>query len=106
MKHTEEPWEIVPLTGRLDDWTGSRVVVRAKGMPGGICAIIGGASREEEDGNAHLIVAAPSLLKELKDMRAALWSCQLVADADSRKMIREHVAGADAAIALAEGVTV
>jgi hypothetical protein len=105
MKHTAGPWEIVPLTGRLDDWTGSRMVVRAKGLPGGICAIIGGAG-DEEEGNAHLIAAATQMLKALKDVRSALWSCHLVADAESRKMIREYLAEADAAIAAAEGVTV
>lgn len=107
MKHTEGPWEIVPLTGRLDDWTGSRMVVRAKTLPGGICAIIGGAG-DEEEGNAHLIAAATQMLKTLKNMRAALSTCQgeFPAGSFSRKTIGEYIADADAAIAAAEGVTV
>jgi hypothetical protein len=52
----------------------------------------------------RLILASPDLLKELKNLRAALQACQFVADGESRKMIREYLADADVAIAKVEGV--
>lgn len=60
--YTSGPWEVLPLSGKLDDWTGSAIVIRAKGAPGGLCIIMGGLGSKEEMANAHLIATATELL--------------------------------------------
>jgi hypothetical protein len=65
---TNGPWEILRLSGKLDDWTGSSIVIRAKGAPGGLCVIMGGLGPDEELANAHLIAASLEMLRVLKFM--------------------------------------
>jgi hypothetical protein len=69
---TKGPWEILRLSGSLDDWTGSSIVIRAKGAPGGVCIIMGGLGPDEELANAHLIAASLEMLRVLKFMVAQM----------------------------------
>lgn len=102
MSHTPGPWEIVRLEGKLDDWTGSSIVLRAKAAPGGICAIIGGLGEEEED-TARLIKAAPQLLKALKGAVGNLRMAQVLMDSASRALCQSMLKDYEAVIAEATG---
>lgn len=103
--YTSGPWNLVALDAPLNDWTGARYVIRAKGAPGGVCIIMGGLGTKEERANARLIARAPHLIKIVRDLRQSLWSCQFVADAESRKLLREILADVDAEIAKATEAT-
>ena len=48
----------------IDDWTGSRIVIRSEDCPGGVAAIIGGAEQY-----ANLIAAAPEMFEALQVAR-------------------------------------
>jgi hypothetical protein len=87
----------------MDDWTGSRYVVRsAKHAPGGIAVIMGGLGDAEEQANAHLVAASPQLLATLKELRRSFHMAQVVMDAESRKIARSILEDVDAVIAKAE----
>lgn len=63
-KWTQGEWELVshpPL-----EWMQGRFSIRSSEAPGGICTTIGGLGSEEE-ANAKLFLAAPDLLRALKE---------------------------------------
>ena len=55
---------IANLSGPLDDWTGTRIIIRSEDCPGGVAAIIGGAEEY-----ANLILAAPKMHQALELVR-------------------------------------
>lgn len=65
-KHTQDTWKLVELSEPTDDWIASSFVIRTDQAPSGIAVTVGGLGIEEEEANAHLILAAPDLFEALK----------------------------------------
>ncbi len=69
MKHSPAPWEVVPLSPNT---VGCRNI---RNKDGEFCSTHGLADDEEDEANAHLIVAAPDLLHALEQAREHLEYC-------------------------------
>jgi hypothetical protein len=94
MTHTPAPWHVATQTFSRDGraLSGEVPVIRMHGACDAIiCGM--GASKEEQNANAHLIAAAPELLDALVELRE-----------EARRLgVHEKWQKADAAIARAKG---
>lgn len=93
---TPQPWELTELEGALDDWTGTRFVIRAPEAPGGVAILMGGLGETEERANAHLLRTAAEMyagLERIYQREGQVWVGELLAKARGEEKPPENRSG-------------